>query len=78
MDVKIFSHHEEYRHQQLPHGWVTWDNREVVAVSKPHITPAEAIEFFYDVECLLPQGWAEDPKVEMLTDGRVSIRGVAD
>ncbi len=70
--------HGEYRTETLPHGVVTWDDREVVAISKRHITPAEAIEFFYEIECLLPQGWAEDPQVGMLSDGRVSIRGIGD
>ncbi len=70
--------HGETRTERLSHGIVTWDDREIVAVSKPHITPAEAIEFFFEIDCLLPGGWAEDPKVEMLSDGRVSIRGVGD
>jgi len=75
---RIFSYQDEYRHVTLPHGSVTWDRREVVAVSKPFVTPAEAIEFFFDVECLLPQGWAGDPEVTMISDGRVSVRGIAD
>jgi hypothetical protein len=76
--MEIFTYSEEYAVRNLPHGKVTWSDREVVAISKPHITPAEAIEFYIDVEILLPQDWAEDPKIEMLSDGRVSIRGIGD
>ena len=59
-------------------GFITWDNQEIVAVSKPNITAKEAVEFYILVESTLPQGFSSDPDVETLSDGRISIKGCAD
>ena len=74
-----FSYSTEYENRSLKDGgFITWDNQEIVAVSKPNITAKEAVEFYILVESTLPQGWSSDPDIELLSDGRVSIKGSAD
>ena len=74
-----FSYSVKYENRPLKDGgFITWDNQKVVAVSKPDITPKEAIEFYILVESTLPQGFSSDPDVETLSDGRISIKGCAD
>ena len=74
-----FSYFREEDIRFLPGGgFVQWENRVVTAISPPDIGPVEAIIFYQSVEALLPQGWADDPALELLSDGRLSVRGVAD
>lgn len=70
---------QEYENRPIPGGgFITWDNGEVVAVSRPGLGPVEAIDFYIAVELLLPNGWAGDPEITLLSDGCISIHGDAD
>lgn len=70
-----FNEHRAERFSVL--GKAYWTDRKIKAYSTPNLSNVDAVNFYIWVYSLLPQGWAEDPRI--IQDGsRIVIEGAAD